>query len=194
MKINIAVIFSIFAFLTIQAVAETIPKTQPHAFTARVSKVRVNSYLIAQGKKQDDKVSVSVPSILFTPALKIEDVRTSSTNTIPEINTLISYMKANIDGSEQEYLSFWYPTERPAKAKLISNPKVLQANRDYLRKSPGLTIVGIVFQEKTTSILLKSGQWVHGVTLVKEDSKYFMTDNPSNDLELAIIEASFASE
>lgn len=163
----------------------------PHNFTAKVSSVRLNAKLTSQGKKLEDSVTVSVPSILFQPVLEIADARKAAPQPIPEVNTVIAYTKANIEGSVDDIVSFWLASERPEKRKLVADPAMFKANREYYQKNPGLKIVGLVFQKETVSVLLQRSGQVVGATLRKSGDRFYLTDHPSDDLELAIIEASF---
>jgi len=162
-----------------------------HKYTAKVSTIRLNSLLIDKGKKQDDVVEVNVASIILDPPLEIKDARKAPRHSIPEINTLVNYTVANIEGSVKDLISFWAPEERAEKEKLMDNPKIFNANRKYHKKNPGLNIVGIVYQKETSSILIERHGSVTGVTFRKSGNKYYLTDKPTDDLELAIIEASF---
>lgn len=166
-------------------------KPQPHKYTAKVSTIRLNSLLLDKGKKQDDVVEVNVASIIFDPPLEIKDARKAPRHSIHEINTLVDYTIANIEGSVKDLISFWVQEERAEKKKVMGNPKMFKANRNYHKKNPGLNIVGIIYQKETLSILLKRHRSVTGVTFRKSGKKYYLTDKPTDDLELAIIEASF---
>jgi len=163
-------------------------------FTAKVSTVRLNSQLLSQGKSFDDNVSVKVPAILFKPPIRILDVRNAARHKIPEINTLISYHKTLIEGSGDEILAFWKFDERKEKGKLMNDPKTLERVKKYYSENPSLTIHGIIYQKNTVSVLteLVSGS-ILGQTVTKEGNKIFLTDKPTNDLEIAIIESSIGS-
>ena len=191
MKTIIAVV--LFAASTYTYANE--PLKSQHTFKAKVANVRVSGHLIAQGKKPTDQVSVSFPAIIFAQPLKIQDVRTFTTkNSIAEIDTLIRYTKANIEGSAEDILSFWTPDERAEKAKILARPGMFNANREYSIKNPNLVILGVVFQSGTNSILLKKQNIVIGVSFHMKNNQIFLTDKPSNDLELAIVEASYSIE
>lgn len=194
MKFLMAITFIASAILDLSVNAAEIPTPQPRVFTATVSNVRLNSRLIEQGKKGKDTVSIIVPAVIFAQPLEIKDVRKADKHSIQEVDTLIRYTKANIEGSAEEILSFWLPEERAEKSTIVNNLKMFQANRDYHMKKPGLSVIGLVFQEQTTSILLKRGPRVMGVTLAKKDGRFYLTDHPSNELDLAIIEASFVAK
>ena len=166
-----------------------------HTFKARVTNVRLNALLTSQGKKPTDEVLASLPATIFVQPLQIQDVRTVTTkNTIAEIDTLIRYTKANIEGSAQDILSFWAPEERAEKSKLLSRPEIFKANREYSAKNPNLIILGVVFQTDTSSILLQKQNGVIGISFLKKNNQIFLTDKPSNDLELAIVEASYGTK
>lgn len=193
MKFLAAITFAASAILPLYADGAEIPTPQPKAFTAKVANVRLNARLATPAKKLDDTVAVTVPAIIFAKPIEIADVSSVNKHAIPEVDTLIQYTKANIHGSAEEILSFWLPEERTGKSALLSQAKIFQANRDYHMKNPGLAIIGIVFQSQTSSVLIKRAGGVVGVTLAKKDGRFYLTDHPSNDLELAVIESSFTS-
>lgn len=193
MKATVIALIFIIVFSS-SLYANEILKPEPHEFTAKVSSVRLNTQLISQGKNQDDHVSVHVSSIILNKPLQITDVRNAKPHSLSEINTIISYTKANTEGSAEDILSYWSPGERAEKSKLLSDPKIFNKNREYHQKHPGLVVIGLIFQADTTSVLVERHGSVLGVTLREGGGKYYLTDNPSNDLELAIIEASFANE
>ena len=178
--------------LSLPLLAEEPPKPEEHEFRALVSAVRLNTQLLGQGKKQSDQVSVSLPAILFKEPLRIADVRSAEVHSLDEVNTIVAYTKANIEGSAEEILSFWTPEERREKAELLNDSDMLKANREYHRENPGLTIVGVVFQDATASLLLERSHGVVGITVRRIGEEYFLTDDPSDDLELAIVEASLS--
>ena len=191
MRFLFAVTYTVSTIFSANVDSAEIPTPRPHVFTAKVANVRLSARLLSQGKKPEDMVSISVPAIIFAQPMEIGDVRSANTHSMPEVDTVIRYMKANIDGNVQVILSFWLPEERAEKSKLLSQPSMFQANRDYFTKNPGLSVIGLVFQTRTTSVLIKRPAGALGVTLVKKDGRLYLTDHPSNDLELAIIEASF---
>ena len=162
-------------------------------FTAQVSRVRLNSQLISQGKSSDDSVSIKVPAILFTPPIRILDVRNAGIHKIPEINTSISYQKTLIDGSVDAILAFWKFDERTKKGKFFDDPQMLERTKKYYSENPGLTIHGIIYQKNTATVLLELSGSIIGMTFTKEGNKIFLTDKPTNDLEIAIIEASLGA-
>ena len=183
-------------FLSSSVYAEDIPKKEIKVFTAKVSDVRLQGTLQEQGKGLDDTVSVKVPSIIFRKPIKIADVRKAQRYQVPEIDTLISCLKANIDGSAQDIAAFWAPSEKKEKLADMSDPEILNKTHSYYREYPGLIILGIIYQDKTMSVLTKETDPnpllpALGITLTKIDGKLYLTNHPSNDLELAIIEASF---
>lgn len=189
MKIIIAIIF--FATSVTCAYASEMHKSQ-HTFRAKVANVRLNALLSKSEKKSTDEIAVSLPAIIFAQPLKIENVLAeTSNNSIAEIDVLIRYTKANIEGGAQDILSFWTPEERAAKSKLLSRPEIFKANREYSIMNPSLSILGVVFQTDTSTILLQKQNGVVGISFRKKNNQIFLTDKPSNDLELAIVEASY---
>lgn len=193
MRFLAAITLGASAILPLYADAAEIPTPQPKAFTAKAANVRLNVRLATPTKKLDDTVAVTVPAIIFAKPIEIADVSGVNKHSIPEVDTLIQYTRANIHGSAEEILSFWLPEERTGKSALLSQPKIFQANRDYHMKVPGLAIIGLVFQPQTTSVLIRRAGGVVGITLAKKDGRFYLTDHPSNDLELAVIESYFAS-
>ena len=77
-----------------------------HSFQAVVKKVRLQSELLKQGKKNTDTVSVKVPAILFDQPIRIADVRNIDESFGLEIDFFIAYIKANIRGSKSDILSY----------------------------------------------------------------------------------------
>lgn len=191
MNLMTSLLFLIASLVSCAAVAAEDVTPQPTTFTAKVSNVRLSGHLTAQGKMHADMVSVRTPAILFAQPIEIVDVRTASASAIPEVDALVRYLKTNIKGDAQDILSFWLPEERAEKSKQLSQPQLFQANRAYLTKNPGLSVVGLVFQDQTVSVLIRRHKSVIGMIFAKKDGQLFVTDHTSNDLELAIIEASF---
>ena len=161
-------------------------------FRATVSSVRLSRDLVERGKSLEEEVAVTVPAILFPEPLVIPDVRTAKPHEMAEVNTLVAYTRANMGNSVDAILAFWAAEEREEKARLLADSEILKANRDYHQRDPGLEIVGVVFQESSTSVLLRRFQRVIGATVKEIEGKLYLTDMPHDDVELAIIEASFA--
>lgn len=187
--------FTVF-FLSSSVYAGDAPKKELKVFTAKVSDVRLQATLLEKGKSLDDSVSVKVPAIIFNKPIKIVDVRKAQRYHVIEIDTLISYLKANIEGSAVDMASFWAPNERKEQLADMSDPEMFKKNRSYRQEYPGLTILGIIYQDKTMSVLTRETDPnpifpTLGITFIKIDGKLYLTNHPSNDLELAIIEASF---
>jgi hypothetical protein len=132
-----------------------------------------------------------VPTIFFDPPIDIKDARDKFQHDIPEINALVHYTAINIDGSLEEVAPLWDPKERADKIKFMSDPEIFKANQNYFKKYPGLNIIGIIYQQETSSILVNMRGSVMGVNFRKVGDQYFITDKPDDDLELAIIEASY---
>ncbi len=167
-------------------------KFTEHEFTAKVSNVRLQSQLIESGKSNDDFVTVKVSAILYPEPIVIEDVRKATTlNLQEEIKFLVDYTKANIEGNPEEIAAYWAPSIR--EEKMIMIRKYYEKNKEIMAKSPGLTISAIVRHGKDSISVIKhlSEKIVIGVAIIEKDGRLFLTDKPKNDLELAIIEASF---
>ncbi len=152
--------------------------------------VRLQSELIKQGKKNTDKVSVKVPAILFDQPIEIADVRSINKSFGPEIDFLAAYFKANIEGSKDEILSFWHAGEKERIQEMLRNDDLFKRNQTYMARNPGLVVHGLVKQVDSISVL-QGKTAVIGIPMRKEDGRFYIIRKPSNDLELAIIEASF---
>lgn len=164
---------------------------QEHTYTARVGDVRLQSQLVEQGKSNDDTVQVTAPTYFFDPPVRMDDVRSADTAYAKEVLFLMDYIKANIAGDAEKILTFWLPEERQGIAKMLNDPKMLAQNTAYFKRNPGLEVLGIIYQGKTRAFLQKRGSMVVGVNYVQKGGEYFLTNKPADDLELAIIEASF---
>ena len=106
MQKRITIICIAMLLSLISAVKGEVTPTE-HEFTAQVSRVRLNSQLISQGKSSDDSVSIKVPAIMFNPPIRILDVRNAGKHKISEINASISYQKTLVEGSADAILAFW---------------------------------------------------------------------------------------
>lgn len=164
----------------------------PQTFTAKVGDVRLQSELVAQGKSSEDVVTVTERVRLFSPPFSVADVRSVTHPTLfPEIDFLIEYTKANIEGDVQKIAEFWSPDERAEVMEKMANPDMLARNTEYFKNNLGLEIVGIVEQRATRSVLRKIGNGALGVNVVRKDDRLYLTNKPEDDLSLAIIEAAF---
>lgn len=160
-------------------------------FTAKVENVRLQSVLVKQGKRSEDIVTVQVNAHMFSPKILIEDVRQETESYGAEVDFLVEYTKVNIEGNVEKILGFWAPDERNHIRKILSDPEIVSRNIDYLERNPGLRIVGIVDQGSTKSILQERSSIVLGVNILRYDGHLYLTNKTANDMELAIIEASF---
>lgn len=188
MRKNLA-ISVLLVLVPLLAIAEDTLKER--MFSAKVADVRLSGKLSTQGKRLNSIVSVSVPARVFDEPLVIADVRQAKEIKVPEIDRFIDYQKALIGGSADEILAFWHPDERQDKSKIIKDEKNLTAVRNYYSKNPGLKIVGIIYQEKSSSVLVSMHGRVVGHSFRKKDENLYLSDKPTDDLELAIVEASF---
>jgi len=164
---------------------------QDKTFTALVSNIRLQAELTAQGKKYSDKVSVTVPSVIFDKPIIINDVRTVNKSYGPEIDILIKFLKANMEGTKEEVISFWHPSDKQEITQMVSDPQMFEENRVYFKQNPGVTIIGLIKQKSTRSILVNKNFMIFGINLKQSEGKLYFTNTPDNDLELAIVEASF---
>lgn len=160
-------------------------------FTARVGNVRLQSLLVEQGKENEDTVDVQANVYMFEPSINIDDVRGAEASDIEEVDFLVEYTKANIEGDVAKIASFWAPDERSKIKEQLSDPEMLSRSMAYFEKYPGLNVVGIVDQGATKSILQRSLSMVFGANIKESGGQIYLTNKPANDLELAIIEASF---
>ncbi len=161
-----------------------------HSFQAVVKKVRLQSELLKQGKKNTDTVSVKVPAILFDQPIRIADVRKIDESFGPEIDFFIAYIKANIRGSKSDILSYWHSSAKGHIQEMLKNDELFKKNQAYMARNPGLVVHGLIKQKDAIS-LLQGRTAVLGITMKHENGKLHLVEKPMADLELAIIEASF---
>ena len=167
--------------------------SEDHTFTAIVSDVRLSSILVEDGKSRDDTVSVHVKAVIFEEPLIIADVRVATQNANLEVNSIINYYKTLMSKPASEVLQLWHADDRKAKEHEISD-ETLKHMRGYFEKNPTLSVLGVIYQDSTSSVLVEMGDFVVGFNLRESEGKLLLTDHPSNDLELAIIEASFKNK
>lgn len=191
MKRAIIVLLAWFFVIPLSHAGET---PTEHMFTTKVAAVRLSGHLLAQGKSMEESVSVKVPAIIFKNPLYIKDVRQAGKHPHPEVDKIIQYYKTNIEGDAASILSFWLPGERQEKGELVNDPEILAQTKKHFAQRPYLTIIGIIFQKETSSVLIKRHTNVRGISLRKAGTDYYLTDIPTDDLELAIIEASLIQE
>ena len=160
------------------------------SFQALVKNVRLQSELIKQGKSNTDEVSVEVPAILFDQPIEIADVRNTNESFGPEIDFLVAYTKANIEGSKSDILSYWHASAKGGIRQMLENAELFEKNQAYMARNPGLVVVGLVKHKDSISVLQSRGS-VLGITLKEENGKLYLVEKPKDDLELAIVEASF---
>lgn len=161
-------------------------------FKAQVGNVRLKSMLTQKGKKDSERVSVNVKYLRFSPPLVIDDVRKSSAQSSPEVETLRKYFIANLTGKPSEILEFWESGSRGRVAKMLNDPELFKLNREAVSKDPGLRVVGILFQNGTESVMCGSPRREMGMNLKKVGSKFLLVNEPADDLQLAIVEAALA--
>lgn len=164
---------------------------QDKTFTALVANVRLQSELIAQGKTNGDQVSATVPAVIFNKPIVINDVRTVNKSYGPEIAILIKFLKANMEGTKEEVIAFWHPSDKQEITEMVSDPQMFEQNREFFKQNPGVTIIGLIKQKSTRSIPVNENFVVFGINLKQSEGKLYFTNTPDNDLELAIVEASF---
>lgn len=182
----------IIVFLTFILVtySQSIQKAVLTEFKAKVSDIRLSAELLSQGKKNNDTASIKLKAIIFEKPMSIK-INNNQKNKYEEINFYIEYLKQNVKGTAKEISSFWSEKEKEEKLKLMSKPQMLEMNRNYFKNIKEIQILGIVFQKNTLSILVKIDNFVQATNIKNEKGKFVLTDYPDNDLEIAIVEASF---
>lgn len=161
---------------------------EPRTFEARVAEVRLESRLLEQGRSKDDRVSVTAPAVLFDAPLRIDDVRADGGGHGELIDFLVRYWQANVEGDADAVVAAWCADSRERIRRFVGNEKLFERNQRALQARPGLTILGLVRHERTTSILQDRGHTVTGVT-VRAGDEPCLVPAPADDLELAVIEA-----
>lgn len=164
---------------------------ESHDFTATVSKVRLSSQLVADGKDREALVTVSTQAVIFESPLIITDFRLAPKHTDPFVNRVLQYHQAIVSQTSTELAQFWHPDERATKLKMMSDPATFNSIKEYYSTNPRLIILGVIDQGTTASILIDMGGFVIGLNIIESDGDLLLTDFPADDLELAIIEASF---
>jgi len=129
------------------------PAYKSKSFQALVKNVRLQSELIKQGKSNTDKVSVEIPAILFDQPIEIADVRNINESFGPEIDFLVAYTKANIEGSKSDILSYWHASAKGSVRQMLENDALFKMNQAYLARNPGLVVVGMVRHKNSISVL-----------------------------------------
>ena len=107
-----------------------------------------------------------------------------------EIDFLVAYTKANIEGSKGDILSYWHASAKGSVQQMLENDELFKKNQAYMARNPGLVVVGLVKHKDSVSVL-QGRRSVLGITMKAEKGTLYLIEKPENDLELAIIEASF---
>ena len=185
-------VLAIFVFLGCSKEESKVQYKQ-HSFTAKVQDVRLSANLLRQGKAKDEKVSVNIPSLMFNPPIYVQDVRKVRQSVSAEVAFIISYLKANAQGQKEKIYEVLVPSYRKEMQGLFDDETIFKRNTAIFEKNPELTVYGQIKQGNSVSVLAKYGPYdfVVGITLVQVDGKLYITDKPTNDLDLAIAEASF---
>ena len=186
-------VISLLIILALPLHASQIFKQELRTFTADAGGVRLNG-LLEESKIVDGKVTVKVPCIIFENPLKILDVRHAGSSGRREVDMVIAYHKLLIEGDVKRAIELWEPNVRKKKSRLLMDKMSLKNRQEYFKEHPGLTVIGLIFQKNTTSVLVDSDSGLPSVTLVNKADKLYFTDHPTNDLELSIVEASFDKE
>jgi hypothetical protein len=160
----------------------------------RVGDVRLQKLLLDQGKRNDDSVSVTLPAALFDPPIEIADVRNATADHREHIEFLVTYYKAVIEGSKEEIVEFWCPGSQTKVKEMLNDPDLAERSREGVARNPDLVVVGLVKDSGLVSVLQKRSVGVWAVTMASNQGGICLVQNPPNDLDLAIVEASFARE
>lgn len=164
-------------------------------FSAEVDEIRIPPEVDYESLKKKKKINVEVPAILFKKPIVIPDVRKAAKTQHEEINFLIDYTKANLVGTPEDIAAFWLPEERTEKLALFKDKDLFARNRELVQERPGLHVLGIIYQKTTVSVMtLHSEGMTFGINMKKVGSKFYLTDHPTNDLELAVIEAALKNK
>jgi hypothetical protein len=175
--------------LSLSTSAQTLPNAvKLLKFSAAVDSVRLNSQLLSQGKKHGEVVEISVSGQLYNPPIKILNPLKDCSNKVKTIEFYCLYQRDLTSGNKNAVISKWSSDEQASKKALIDKhwEEIIDSNKS----NSEIIVRGIIYQ-KTTDILLVGSKSVMGIPLKKSGNSYFMTDKPDNDLELAIVEATF---
>lgn len=184
------VLLSLFVFVVF--CFDSIAAKEKVDFSAKVENVRLQTELIEQGKTYDSIVTVTVLAEKFEKPLVIKDVRTEGKHKIPEIDKIIKYHKAMSEGNPKKISEFWHPDERPGTLELINDPEVLSNMKAQINADPSLKVLSVIYQNGSSSVLVPLyPEIVIGYSLRKYKDKLYLSNKPSDDLELAIVEASY---
>lgn len=166
--------------------ALALARPQPKTVTTFVREVRLHRQLQAQGKKTGERISVTLEGEWFSPPLILPDIR-KGTSQRPEIEFLRRYQLELLQGSATQILRFWAPAERPAKAKVLREPKMLRLVRQQARKD--LRVLGVLQQAQGVTVVC--GEPPHATLhhMVHSSQGFWLTDHPHKELDLAILEA-----
>lgn|GEM_PF-2670885 len=186
-------VISLLIILSLPLHASQIFKQELRTFTADAGGVRLNG-LLEESKIVDGKVTVKVPCIIFEKPLKILDVRDAGSSGRREVDMVIAYHKLLLEGDFKRAIELWEPNARKEKTQFLMDKGSLKYRQAYFKEHPGMTVIGLIFQKNTTSVLTELDSRLHRLTLVNKAGKLYFTDHPTNDLELAIVEASLDKE
>ena len=190
---NILFIFLGLLPLTVHAQDFTRPSMK--TFSAKVANVRLAADLLDKGKKMEDMVSVKASAIIFSQPIQIPDARKAKKYNQQAIDTFVKYISTCIDGTAADLTKFWVKSERSEQLALFSDPSALKLTHEQFKDNPGVTIVGLIFKGQETIVLTRGvftePEYVLGVSLLRVDGNTFLTNITKEDLDLAIIEASF---
>lgn len=161
-------------------------------FRAPMENVREARQLMEQGFESGDTVEVSERAVVFEPPLVIADARNPGNLPSEEVRFLVNYLQANFNGTPEALAEFWDPSARTDRLKQMRSPERLRASREYFAKMPGVTVLAVIYQQGTASVITSRGMGTQTVHLRRTADRLYLTDRPANDLSIAIVEASLA--
>lgn len=174
------------SFNSRQVHAASVPELK--TFTAERRAVRLNGQL---PQSEEETVTVKAKAIVYNPPLVIPDFTQYKEPLDQAVQFIVDYHKAMVNSGPDDISVMWHSGERSAKKEFLQKKGVLAAMKKHYQSNKQLEIYGIAFQENTLSVLMKLGEYVVSYDILKENGVLKLTDNPDDDLEIAIIEASF---
>lgn len=178
--------FVLCTFNSQQIYAASVP--EPKTFTAERRAIRLNGQL---PPSKEETVTVKAKAIVYNPPLVIPDFTQYKEPLDQAVQFIVNYHKTLVNSGPDDISVMWHSGERNGKKELLEREGVLAAMKKHYQSNKRLEIYGIVYQENTESVPMKLGEYVVSFNIVKENGELKLTDNPDDDLEIAIIEASF---
>lgn len=162
-------------------------------FKAKVGSVRLQSKLIEQGLANEDDASAEVLYHAFEPPLEIKDFLTPPDDLGAAVAFVNAYFAANVEGTPEQLLAFWEPARQASLKKTFETPGLWERNRAAMNKRRAYTVHGAVLQGEVVSLLIgRGGPLVLGINLRAKGEGFQLTNEPPDDLQLAIVEAALS--